>query len=220
MPRVASAQERLYGPLARGFGARIKAAVQRFASKGEAAQAMGLSTDQVNTLINEKAVPNFASMVLLALKSGFTLDYLAFDREPDPKPSTRKSLSTGDDAAHLRWLDGEGFLPFPRLLLTTNYDQLLEDQLGVLKAPGHAMEPTIKRHALLVVDRSSTRIVDGEIYVFDFAGDRVVRRTQRELDGSLTLRPDNKSFESVLLSPQEATKANVLGRVIWRGSEI
>ena len=220
MPKVASPQQRLYGPLARGFGERIRAAVQRFASKAEAAQAMGLSTDAVNTMINEGAVPNFASMAALALKSGVKLDYLAFDRDGEPKPSTGKSFSAGDDTVLLQRLDGEGSLQFPREVLSTNYDSKFEEHLGVLKAPGNAMEPTIKRHALLVVDRSSTRIVDGEIFVFDFAGDRVVRRTQRELDGSLTLRPDNKSFESVRLSPQEATKARVLGRVIWRGSEI
>lgn len=220
MPKVASAQERLYGPLARGFGARIREAVQRFASKGEAAQAMGLSTDQVNTLINEKAVPNFASMVSLAIKAGVTLDHLAFDRASDAQPSTRKSFSPDNGTVLLRWLDGEGSLPFPREVLTVNYDQLMEDQLGALKAPGNAMEPTIKRHALLVIDLSSTRILDGEIFVFDFSGDRVVRRTQRELDGSLTLRPDNKSFEAVRLTAQEAMKAKVLGRVIWMGAEI
>lgn len=220
MPKVASPQERLYGPLARGFGNRIRAAVQRFASKAEAAQAMGLSTDAVNTMINEGAVPNFASMAALALKSGVQLDYLAFDRGGDAKPSTGKSFSLDDGTVLLRWLDGEGSLPFPRAVLGTNYDQSLEGQLGALKASGHAMEPTIRRHALLIVDRSSTRIVDGDIFVFDFAGDRVVRRTQRELDGSLMLRPDNKSFESMRLTAQEATRAKVLGRVIWRGSEI
>lgn len=220
MPRVASAQERLYGPLARGFGARIKDAVQRFASKAEAALAMGLSTDQVNTLINEKAVPNFASMVSLALKSGVTLDHLAFDQPGEGQPSTRKSFSPDDDTVWLRWLDSDGLLPFPRAVLTHNFDQLLEGELGVLKAPGNAMEPTIKRHALLVVDRQSKRIGDGEIFVFDFSGDHVVRRTQREPDGSLMLHPDNKTFESMRLTALEATKAKVLGRVIWMGAEI
>ena len=220
MPKVASPQQRLYGPLARGFGSRIRTAVQRFASKAEAAQAMGLSTDAVNTMINEGAVPNFASMAALALKSGVKLDYLAFDRDGEPEPSTGKSFSAGDDTVLLRWLDGVGSLPFPRVMLTNNYDQLSEDQLGVLKAPGNAMEPTIKRHSLLVVDRRSTRIGDGEIFVFDFSGDRVVRRTQREPDGSLMLHPDNKTFESMRLTAQEATKARVLGRVIWMGSEI
>jgi len=82
------------------------------------------------------------------------------------------------------------------------------------------MEPVIKRHALLVVDLGATRIVDGEIYVFDFAGDRVVRRTQREPDGALVLRADNSSYESLRLIGKEAATAKVLGRVVWVGSAI
>lgn len=220
MPRVGSTADRLYGPLARGFGSRIRAAVQRFASKGEAAKAMGLSTDQVNTLINEAAVPNFAAMASLAASSGVTLDYLAFDRAPEGKPSTGKSISGGDDTVWLRRLDGKGAVPLPRAFITTNSEETAEENLAAMQAPGNAMEPAIKRHALLIVDLSVTRILDGEIYVFDFSGDRVVRRTQREPDGALMLRADNSSYESLRLAEKDAPGTKVLGRVIWVGSAI
>lgn len=220
MPRVGSTAERLYGPLARGFGSRVKAAVQRFSSKADAAKAMGLSTDQVNVLINEAAVPNFAAMAALAVNSGVTLDYLAFDRA-DGKPSTEKSFTADDDTVSLSRLDGSGSMPFPRVVITTNYDSLLEaSSLATMLAPGTAMEPTIKRRALLIIDLSAKRIVDGEIFVFDFTGDLVVRRIQREVDGSLMLRADNPIYEPMKLSPAEAETAKVLGRVIWRGSEL
>jgi|GEM_PF-860613 len=220
MPRVGSTADRLYGPLARGFGERIRAAVQRFTSKAEAAKAMGLSTDQVNTLINEAAVPNFAAMASLAIRSGVTLDYLAFDRTAEAKASTGKSNSGPEDTVWLRRLDGKGAIPLPRAFIATSYDQRVEESLAAMQAPGNAMEPVIKRHALLVVDLGATRIVDGEIYVFDFAGDRVVRRTQREPDGALVLRADNSSYESLRLIGKEAATAKVLGRVVWVGSAI
>ena len=225
MPKVGSTAARLYGPLARGFGSRVRAAVQRFSSKAEAAKAMGLSTDQVNTLINEAAVPNFAAMAALAVNSGVTLEYLAFDRAGEQKPSTEKSFSAGDDIVSLSRLDGSGSLPFPRVVITTNYDSVLDAALDAARfatmlAPGTAMEPTIKRRALLIVDLSAKRIVDGEIFVFDFTGDLIVRRIQREVDGSLMLRADNPIYEPMKLSPAEAEVAKVLGRVIWRGSEL
>lgn len=221
MPKVGSTADRLYGPLARGFGSRVRAAVQHFSSKAEAAKAMGLSTDQVNTLINEGAVPNFAAMAALAVNSGVTLDYLAFDRAGGPKPSTEKSFSAGDDTVSLSRLDGGDSLPFPRVVIPTNFDPLLDDaRFATMLAPGTAMEPTIKRRALLIVDLSAKRIVDGEIFVFDFTGDLVVRRIQREVDGSLMLRADNPIYEPMKLSPAEAETAKVLGRVIWRGSEL
>ena len=220
MPKVGSTAQRLYGPLARGFGSRIRAAVQHFSSKGEAAKAMGLSTDQVNTVINEAAVPNFAAMAALAVSSGVTLDYLAFDRTAGDKPSTGKSYSAAADTVSLSRLDGSGSVPFPRVI-TTNFDSLFDEaSLAAMLAPGTAMEPTIKRRALLIIDLSATRIVDGEIFAFDFAGDLVVRRIQREVDGSLMLRADNPIYEPMKLSPPEAQSAKVLGRVIWRGSEL
>lgn len=214
MPKVAATSDRLYGPLARGFGERIRAAVQRFESKSEAAAAMSLSTDQVNTLINEKSVPNFAAMASLAKQLGLSLDWLAFDGPANVDLSTRKSFSTADDTVALKRIDIGPPLPFSRMWLQESFNRSSE-QLGLMSAPGTAMEPSIKRHALLIVDLSSTRPVDGEIFLFDFGGDFVVRRTQREPDGSLVLKADNASYDPLRI-PRDAK--SVMGRVIWIGN--
>lgn len=228
MPKVSNAATRLYGPLARGFGRRVEEALKRIETKKAAAEVMGLSTDQLGEITRENSVPNFAAIAALAKRISVSLDWFAFDGTaatpknfiaPTAEPSTGKSFSGSDDSVRLPRLGGGDSLVFSRAMLAVNFDHLV-DHLAVLDAPGNAMEPTIKRSGLLIVDRSSTRTVDGEIFVFDFAGDLVVRRTQREPDGGLMLRADNASYDLMRLSAAEASAARVLGRVVWIGNPV
>jgi hypothetical protein len=215
MPKVAAAAERLYGPLAKGFGGRIKAALQGFSSKADAAAAMALSKDQVNTLIAEKAVPNFASMAGLSRSTGVSLDWLAFSSSEVSDLSTGSFFSAADDTVLLARLDDGARLPFSRTWLKQTFDRS-PDQLGIISAPGAAMEPYIKRGALLLIDLAFSSTFDGEVFLFDFGGDLVVRRTQRETDGSLLLRADNASFGPLSLAASATDQ--VKGRVVWIGS--
>lgn len=225
MRKVGGAAARLYGPLARGFGQRVEEALKRFETKKSAAEVMGLSTDQLGEITRESSVPNFASIAALARHIGVSVDWFAFaertgtQSSSPPDQSTRKSFIGDDDTVRLPRLDSGTTLSFPRTLLTANFDSIM-DRLAVLEAPGNAMEPTIKRNGLLIVDREAARTVDGEIFVFEFAGDLVVRRTQRGPDGALMLRADNPNYDLVSLSAEEATAAKILGRVVFIGNPV
>lgn len=215
MPKVGATADRLYGPLAKGFGERIKAVIQGFSSKAEAAAAMALSKDQVNTLIAEKAVPNFASMAALSRSAGVSLDWLAFSSTEASDLSTGSFFSAADDTVLLSRLDAGARLPFSRSWLKQSFDRS-PDQLALISAPGGAMEPYIKRGALLIVDLVANSMFDGEVCLFDFGGDLVVRRTQRETNGGLLLLADNASYGPLRLDASATDQ--VKGRVVWIGS--
>lgn len=218
MPRVRTPAQRLYGPLAPGFGQRVRDALARFETRSKAAEVMSLSTDQVNTITKDEAVPNFASMAALAQRTGLSLDWFAFEASDAKDLSTGKSFSSGDDTVWLRRLDDGPRLPFSRAWLHKMFDRDPE-WLATLEAPGNAMEPSIKRSALLVVDTHDQRLADGEIFVFDYgSGNFVVRRSQLEVDGSVVLRADNDSYDPKSLLPDEIESAPTIGRVVWIGS--
>src|SRR5689334_6714709 len=110
MPRTARPiSQRLYGALARGFGKRVEEAVRLVGSNTAAAKVMNLSTDQLAKIVSESAVPNFASIAALAEKSGCSLYWLAFAREPQisSELSTGKSfIADADDTVQIPALDG------------------------------------------------------------------------------------------------------------------
>lgn len=225
MARKASpVAERLYGPLTRGFGRRVAEAAQRIGSKADASRAMGLSTDQLDNIVGEDSVPNFVSIMALAEKSGVSIYWIAFAREPvhilGSFSSTGKFFSEGEEeVVWINRLDNQGAFPFSGEWLARTLDRKPGD-LAALSAPGDAMEPTIGRDDLLLIDITQRRITDGEVFVLDFGGSRVVRRTQRAPDGSFRIVADNPKYNAMVLSAEEATGAEISGRVVWAGGRV
>ncbi len=63
-------------------------------------------------------------------------------------------------------------------------------------AVGECMLPTIQDGDLLFVDTSEPKFSGFGIYVLEIAGERLVKRVQPKLDGSLTLISDNSAYET------------------------
>ncbi|HEX4173360.1 MAG TPA: S24 family peptidase, partial [Acetobacteraceae bacterium] len=53
------------------------------------------------------------------------------------------------------------------------------------------------------------------VYVLEIAGERLVKRVQPKLDGSLTLISDNAAYEAEHVAPAQAGEIRVIGRVLW-----
>lgn len=221
MPKVQPTHERLYGPLERGFGKRIEAAAGTLETKATAAETMGVSTDMLAHYVAERSVPNFAAMAALAARVKRSLDWFAFAKGGDyDDSSTRKSFSSADDTVTLSRFDDGPRLPFSRAWLHKMFDRHPDD-LAIIDAPGNAMEPIVKRGALLIIDTQDQRLADGELFLFDYGtGNFVVRRSQLEVDGSVVLRADNESYEPKSLLPEEVEAAPTIGRVVWIGSGV
>ena len=98
------------------------------------------------------------------------------------------------------------------------------DNLLVEIAIGELMQPSIRNGDMLLIDSTDSQFHSFGVYVLEVAGERLVKRVQRKLDGSLTLISDNAAYESEHIAPERAGDVRVVGRVLWtcgptRGSQ-
>ena len=84
-------------------------------------------------------------------------------------------------------------------------------------AVGDSMHPTVQDGDLLLIDTTDRDVTGFGLYVVDVAGERLVKRVQRKVDGSLVLISDNPSYQPDLVTPDMARTVNVVGRVVWSG---
>lgn len=91
------------------------------------------------------------------------------------------------------------------------------NHLVLISAVGDSMEPTLRAHDLLLIDRSVLSVKQDSIYAFAVDGELRVKRIQRLFDGSLIVKSDNPGYTTETLSPQQAETINIIGRVVWSG---
>lgn len=91
------------------------------------------------------------------------------------------------------------------------------NHLVLISAVGDSMEPTLRAHDLLLIDRSVLSVKQDSIYAFAVDGELRVKRIQRLFDGSLIIKSDNPEYTTESLTPQQAETINIIGRVVWSG---
>ena len=107
-----------------------------------------------------------------------------------------------------------GEMAFPREVLQRR--GIKPDRVRALRGRGISMEPTILDGALVLVNITKERIVDGQVYALRAPDGLRIKRVQRQMDGGLLLISDNRElFEPERLPPHEAEQISVLGRVFW-----
>lgn len=233
--------------VAPGFGQRVRAAARLIGTYQEAAEAMDLVYDQLRKIMDEKAVPNFPSIVALSQRSGFSLTWLASGRGPqfaNESLSTEKSLGGAVGTAaeqfenpdvvlvrryDLRAAAGHGAnvdaehvaaaVPFSRRYLEVELRCSIED-VAMIENNGDSMLPTIRDRDLLMVHLRRREIASGHIYVFRIGNELLVKRAQREVDGSVSLISDNSVYRPYRLTQAEADQVAVIGRMIWKGGAV
>jgi len=94
------------------------------------------------------------------------------------------------------------------------------DDLLLETAVGESMNPTLADLDLLLIDTSDRKLREFGIYILEYRGERLVKRVQRKLDGSLLLISDNSIYESERIPPERAGEVAVIGRVVWCGGRI
>lgn len=68
---------------------------------------------------------------------------------------------------------------------------------------------------LLLVDTTEQHFQSFGVYVLVIGGERLVKRVQRKVDGSLTLISDNPAYETDHVPAVNAANVTVIGRVLW-----
>ena len=95
-----------------------------------------------------------------------------------------------------------------------------EEDLCVVEASGHSMEPKISDGDLLLVNMADKALQSGEVYVLSFRGKGVrAKRIHRTADGRVKIssdNPDKAHYPDEFYSPEEAAHLNIVGKVVRR----
>lgn len=125
------------------------------------------------------------------------------------------TVAEGTHSAALPRRGSEGFVFLDRALMET---------LGELRAlmvhdvADEAMEPTLSRGALCVVDTSQTQVARDGLYLLALRGQEIVRRVLTQIDGSVRVVGDQPMYrEGMVTRPEDLT---VVGRVVWASSRL
>ena len=94
-------------------------------------------------------------------------------------------------------------------------------RLMLVSAVGDSMEPTVRTGDLLLVDRSPESPLEDGIYLIQIEQGLSVKRLERRVDGSVTVRGDNpKASKEELLSKKELARLKNIGKVVWMGRKV
>ncbi len=206
------------------FIARLRWLAERAGNASALVRQAGISPSGFQKYLGG-AEPSRRVLIALAEAGGVTLEWLMTGRGPreaavrDSWPEnhlTLLPLYRGDDADCAapqaspeklvqlafcqEWLARHGFDPA---------------HLATMRVEGNAMSPTFRAGDTLVVDRQSTSVADGEVYVLRDGGGLLIKRLQRQLGGMVSLTSDNAQY-APMQAPLESL--DIVGRVIWRGA--
>jgi phage repressor protein C with HTH and peptisase S24 domain len=225
------------------FVARLQHIVSHWRSADRLARAMDVSPSAFRKWLKGEAEPSRERLVALAEAAGVSIAWLA--KGEGPLPRLRNARVDGGSEGGL---DPERFLVLPKYaeqaaaaagsvtpappesqasaFIAFGHDWIRRsfsiepEDLMLETAVGESMVPTIHDGDLLLVDTTDRRFREFGIYVLEYVGQRLVKRVQRKLDGSLLLISDNAIYEPERIPPERTEGVEVLGRVVWSGGKL
>jgi phage repressor protein C with HTH and peptisase S24 domain len=228
------------------FTARLQVILRQWPSADRLARAMGVSPSAFRKWLRGEAEPSRERLVALADAAKVGVAWLAKGEGPGPSvgPSDN-SDRRGRTADKTRVAEGDDFVLLPKRLeavaagtgnpppamLDTEYIAFRQDwvrsvlgidpaHLILETAVGESMQPTIRDGDLLLVDTTDQAVASFGIYVLEVGSERLVKRVQRKLDGSLVLISDNETYQPDHVSGTMLQTVTVVGRVVWGGGAL
>lgn len=144
--------------------------------------------------IAEKDDPDFVQipMVTLRLEAGVT----GFQTDPDRRDG-------GTLGMRKSWIERNGFDPC---------------KLIAIQIRGESMEPSLYANDIVVINTSDTKLIDGQVYAFNYEGEAVVKRLSRDA-GMWWLTSDNPDQRKYHRKSIQGNECIVIGRVVRKESD-
>ena len=229
------------------FVGRLQTILRHWPSADRLARAVGVSPSAFRKWLRGEAEPSRERLVALADAAGVGVAWLAKGDGPEPRFPERAG-STGAQTASSR-NDG-GIEPAPvrvaaearrggggrqrnaaatlapervhrlRPRLDPKNVRVGAGRSAAGERGGQFMQPTIRDNDLLLIDTTDRKLREFGIYVLEYQGERLVKRVQRKLDGSLILISDNAIYEAERIPAERANDVTVIGRAVWSGGRI
>lgn len=225
------------------FAGRLRTILGHWPSADRLARAVGVSPSAFRKWLKGEAEPSRERLVALADAAGVSIAWLA--RGEGPEPRLRDVRGANKAEAEDERIDPSQFVVLPKRpeaaaagggtpqppntmseyiafghdWIRAELDVVPEDLL-LETAVGESMSPTLGDRDLLLIDTKDRKLREFGIYVLEYGGERLVKRVQRKLDGSLILISDNAIYEVERIPSERAGEVKVLGRVVWSGGRI
>jgi len=228
------------------FVARLHAILRHWPSADRLARAVGVSPSAFRKWLRGEAEPSRERLIALADATAVSIAWLA--KGEGPEPDFREMA--GAEGGLLAGPSGEGGLDRRRFVVLPKRSEAaaagagtpaptlrsefiafrhdwIRDTFGLEPtdllleaAVGESMQPTIHDNDVLLIDITDRKLREFGIYVLEFQGERLVKRVQRKLDGSLLLISDNAIYEPERVPSERAHEVTIIGRVVWGGGRI
>jgi phage repressor protein C with HTH and peptisase S24 domain len=220
--------------------------LQHWPSADRLARAMAVSPSAFRKWLRGEAEPSRERLVALADAAKVSIAWLA--KGEGPAPNFAKSDHGGGRARSAepeRGIDPNRFILLPKQAEgaaagtgtpapprpETEYIAFRHDWVRAVlgiepndlileTAVGESMQPTIQDGDLLLVDTTDRTFSSFGVYVLEVGGERLVKRVQRKLDGSLVLISDNDTYQPDQVTGAMLDGVTVIGRVVWGGGAI
>jgi len=210
---------------------RIAQAIDAAGGIRPAMRATGISDTQLRRYVSGTSSPSADRLKRISDFTGLSVEWLmsgeglALSVEPSHPRVDKYGDVVNVPYLSIRAAAGAGavnhevsrfeIVPLPRQFLRERGAR--SDRVQFIRASGDSMSPTIEDGALVLVDLSQTRIVDGGIYVVSLGDEVRIKRLKKSLSGKITLHSDgDKSiFPDEELDSHEASALVVHGRVFW-----
>jgi phage repressor protein C with HTH and peptisase S24 domain len=222
------------------FVARLHAILSHWPSADRLARTMGVSPSAFRKWLKGEAEPSRERLVALADAASVSVGWLARGEGPEPrlqgvgKPPRERANTiphAGLDARHFLLLPkrpeaaaagsetptappGSEYMALRDDWIRATFG-IEPDKLLLETALGESMLPRINDGDLLLIDTTERQFHSFGVYVLEVGGERLVKRVQRKVDGSLTLISDNAAYETDHVPAADAANVRVIGRVLW-----
>ncbi|MGF1775870.1 XRE family transcriptional regulator [Vibrio nomapromontoriensis] len=187
------------------------------------------------------SVPNLESAMKIANACGVSLEWLAIgenERKDSVNPTaaitTPENVMAFDEefclvpGFHIQVSAGNGCQAFdekPKRWLAfrkkyLQYKRLNPERCAVVFVKGDSMADTIIDNDSLLIDRDSTKPIDGHIYVIRLGDELYAKRVQKSFDGSLNLISDNKEYPPIHVPKEQLGELCIVGKVVQRATDL
>jgi phage repressor protein C with HTH and peptisase S24 domain len=223
------------------FVGRLQTILRHWPSADRLARATGVSPSAFRKWLKGEAEPSRERLVALAEAASVGIAWLASGEGPEPRFQTvgKTPGVRGANPPSVAGLPREQFVLLPKrpeaaaagpetpnppsgaefIAIRNDWVRSVlgvePEHLLLQIAIGQSMQPSIQDGDLLFVDTSENKFGNFGVYVLEVGGERLVKRVQPKLDGSLTLISDNAAYEAEHLPPSQAAEVHVVGRVLW-----
>ncbi|GEM_PF-3253625 len=185
------------------------------------AQVLGISKEHYSRSKKNNNVP-LKSIIEFCAKENIVINYILFDQSPDSLMQTTNKLITIKYFKHVNTSAGGGalndqedfeYLTLDETLTATLANKSNLKHIEALNAIGDSMEPIIKDHAIIFIDRQNITVRKDkkEIYVLHTPGGVLVKRLDITVSGKLKLISENPLYEAEII---DFEAVRIIGKVV------